>query len=71
MKGGNKHAEIRTESIAGGAKGLRYICLVLLRNCEKAGVSGKVGRAEGWKLRSDHIGPVGPDKDLSFERDRG
>lgn len=33
MKGGNKHAEIRTESIAGGAKGLRYICLVLLRNC--------------------------------------
>lgn len=27
MKGGNKHAEIRMESIARRAKGLRYICL--------------------------------------------
>lgn len=48
------------QSIAAGAKGLRYICLVLLRNCEKADVSGKVVRGEWWELRPDHVGPCRP-----------
>lgn len=60
MKGGNEHAEIRTESTAVSAKGLRYICRVLLRKSEKVSVSGQVGKAEWWELRPDGVGPCGP-----------
>lgn len=45
------------QSTAVSAKGLRYICRVLLRSREKASVSGEVGKGEWWEARPDRVGP--------------